>query len=125
MTVQPHYTFKAELVRVIDGDTIVARLNLGFYMTAELSLRLARINAPEMNSKDPLEREAARRATLTLRSLLDRTPLYIVTRKSDKYGRFLAECYIPGTDLEEQINVNDYLLETGMAKPYGQMEMPL
>ena len=41
------YTYKAKLIRVIDGDTIVADIDLGFNMILrDQHIRLTGINTP-------------------------------------------------------------------------------
>ncbi len=45
----PKYQYQAKLVRIIDGDTVECDIDLGFYMTARMPVRLAHINAPEHN----------------------------------------------------------------------------
>lgn len=44
------YTHRAKAVRVIDGDTIVADIDLWFGFTFRTSLRLLGINCPEMRT---------------------------------------------------------------------------
>jgi hypothetical protein len=44
----PSYVYRATCRRVIDGDTIVADVDLGFRITAALHVRIAGVNAPEV-----------------------------------------------------------------------------
>ncbi|MBN1493510.1 MAG: thermonuclease family protein [Candidatus Omnitrophica bacterium] len=44
------YIYKAEVARVIDGDTLVLRIDLGFYTWIEMKVRLRGIDAPEQES---------------------------------------------------------------------------
>lgn len=101
------YEYQAEIVRIIDGDTLKARVDLGFRSTrsvrrsqaakpakrvcggdvhAEVTLRLARIDAPEMNE---LPGQLARR--FVCEELEPVTMLRVATRKTGKYGRWIAE----------------------------------
>ena len=100
------YTYKATIVRVIDGDTVVLNIDLGFKIHHITPCRLAGINAPEMNSKDEKVRAAAVASKEYLEGLLpEGLEMTIVSRKLDKYGRpvvvFLAESnkYASVTDL--------------------------
>ena len=43
----PPYQYRAKVVRVVDGDTVILSVDLGFRVQHEISVRLARINAPE------------------------------------------------------------------------------
>ena len=62
------YHYSAELVRVIDGDTIVAHINLGFNtILKNETIRLNGINAPETRTKNVKEKtEGLRGAYLHL-----------------------------------------------------------
>ena len=41
------YQYKAEVVRIVDGDTIDVVIDLGFKITTNQRIRFARINTPE------------------------------------------------------------------------------
>lgn len=43
------YDYRATVVRVIDGDTVIVDVDLGFYMVARMSCRLTGINARELH----------------------------------------------------------------------------
>lgn len=42
------YTYRCAPVRVIDGDTLVIRLDLGFHIHAQETVRLYGVNTPEI-----------------------------------------------------------------------------
>ena len=44
------YTYKAKVLEWIDGDTLWAEIDLGFYVQIRQKIRLARIDAPELQS---------------------------------------------------------------------------
>lgn len=101
------YQYQAKLVRVIDGDTIECDIDLGFYMTARMPVRLAHINAPEHNQ------EGGTAATDHLKTLLGDGNLILKTYKPhDKYGRYLAEVIIG------DMNVNQQMIADGFAVAY-------
>jgi micrococcal nuclease len=91
------YTYKAELVRVVDGDTVDLIIDLGFDTSRRERFRLYGIDAPEMNTEAG---KAAKRWFIEALSALG--TIYVQTiqletkAKRDKYGRFLAVLY---TDL--------------------------
>src|SRR5690242_17733723 len=104
------YTYKATVLRVVDGDTVDIEIDLGFDIRTVQRVRLAGLNAPEKNT------DAGMQAKLWL---VDR--LWIgaqVTVRSDKpgggdkYGRYLATI-IDGKDGDR--SVNDALLASGHA----------
>ena len=41
------YTYKAKLLRVVDGDTCDAQIDLGFDVSVKKRIRFAGLNAPE------------------------------------------------------------------------------
>jgi micrococcal nuclease len=110
------YTYKAEVIRVIDGDTVVLNIDLGFKIHHISPCRLAGINAPEMNAKDEKVRAAAVASKEYLQSLLpEGMEVTIASRKLDKYGRpvvdFLCE--------ENQfVSVNDLMTDARLAVIY-------
>ena len=46
------YNYKAKLVRVVDGDTIDAEIDLGFGVFIKQRIRLYGIDTPESRTKD-------------------------------------------------------------------------
>ena len=93
------YSYPAEIIRVVDGDTInvrvtLADIDLGFGIhlnqTHDIKLRLAGINAPETSTKegktaaDVLTKWLPVGGTCTVVTVKDRT---------EKYGRYLAWVY--------------------------------
>ena len=88
------YIYKAELVRVVDGDTVDLIIDLGFDTSRNERFRLYGIDAPEMNT------EAGKASKAWLIGVLGPYgPIYVQTlqlatkAKRDKYGRFLAVLY--------------------------------
>lgn len=113
-----------QLVRVIDGDTVVVDIDLGMgvWVRGE-TLRLYGLNAPEMNT------ERGRTAKTFLEQLLDGAKLEIETfrnlrtavDKREKYGRYVALLLI-SRNAGEIVNANEVLLKAGHAVPYMETE---
>jgi micrococcal nuclease len=106
------YIYNAKVTNIVDGDTIDVEVDLGFYVYHQLRLRLAGIDTPEMNSKILEERMSARAAKDYVTDRLLDKEVTLKTYKKDKFGRFLADVFINGN------NVNEELLATGLAKVY-------
>jgi micrococcal nuclease len=108
--VDPAYIYRARCERVIDGDTIYLRVDLGFHVAATISGRLYGVNAPERG--DPGGPEA----TGFLRDLLflptnGPVPLVVRTYKDRRsFDRWVVEVW-----LEDGRNVADLLVEAGHA----------
>jgi endonuclease YncB( thermonuclease family) len=85
------YEYRAQVIKVTDGDTIVVRLDQGLRHGQEMAIRLYGINAPEIHVPD--QHDAAVAAKNALTTLLLNAggqwwPLVIRTikDKADKYG---------------------------------------
>jgi micrococcal nuclease len=114
------YEYKATVKRVIDGDSLVLDIDLGFYMFMnETKIRLYGLDTPEMNSDDPLLRL---QAVLATRYLYDNLPvgskvvIKTVLDKREKYGRLLATI-----TTQDGFNINDGLLENKLAINYKNL----
>ena len=111
------YQYNAELIRVIDGDTVKLRVDVGFRMAYTDNFRLAGIDTPELNSSDPEERERAQKAKDFLQLELHQRSIRIETTKPGKYGRWLATIEVY-TSQAGWVDVNRMLLSKGLAVPY-------
>lgn len=104
------WTYQVISVRVIDGDTIEALLDLGFHCRFDISMRLDGINAAEHGSV------SGDAATAWLTGLVAASKEVLVTThkhaSGDKFGRILAVLWCDG------VNVNDLAVSLGHAVPY-------
>ena len=95
------YIYKAELVRVVDGDTVDLIIDLGFDTSRKERFRLYGIDAPEMNTA---EGKAAKKwledALMPLEAVCIQTIQLETKAKRDKYGRFLAVLYDDLSDIQ-------------------------
>jgi len=99
------YTYEADLERVVDGDTLWARIHLGFGVWTRQKLRLRGIDAPEMNSS------AGKEAKKYLQRLLKDTTTFVLrTTRSDKFDRYLADIFAGTT------YINQALIDAGHAR---------
>lgn len=111
------FTYLARVIRVVDGDTCEIQVDLGFRIYHSMMVRLAGINAYELNSKIEDERVLAQQGKEYLIALLTPYPVVkIVSSKpfgGDKYGRYLASIHLPDGTI-----VNDKMIEQGYAITY-------
>jgi micrococcal nuclease len=106
------YTYRAKVTAVYDGDTLTADIDLGFSVVLrDQTVRLARINAPELRgagaemgvkSRDALRSQVLGK-TVVLRTIKD---------SREKYGRWLGEVWL------NDKCVNDWLLAESLAVKY-------
>lgn len=104
------YIRSAAVKRIIDGDTLVVIVDLGFSIATEQTVRLAGINAPEVVGEDKAAGLAAKLW------LIERLPVGTLVRvhtvkDNDKYGRYLANVLVPG----EAMTINEQLVAAGHA----------
>ena len=108
------YYYKIELLRVVDGDTVDVRIDLGFNVWHKCRVRLMGINAPESRTRDKEEKKRGLAAKQWLINTLDSAQADIEMRShgSGKYGRILGEIYI------NDININQLMVSEGHAIKY-------
>lgn len=109
------YDYNATIIRVVDGDTVEALIDLGFRTHHKGMVRLYAIDTPETRTRDLEEKEAGIRARDRLIELLDKCEnrVILISHGLDKYGRALGTLIDPdGVDLNQQL-----ILE-GLAESY-------
>lgn len=102
------FTYRAKIIKVYDGDTVTAVIDLGFGISKVERLRLARINAPEVRGASRVEGKASRdwlRGEILDQEVIVKT----LKDKKGKFGRYIAEVYLGDR------NINDAIVETGHA----------
>ena len=112
------YTYKCRILKVIDGDTVDAEVDLGFRVKMQMRFRLAGIDAPEMDT--PIGK-IARQQLITWMSdsfgSLQLNELTVRTEKDkqEKYGRYL------GTFFDASgMSINQRMIDGGYAKEWKQ-----
>lgn len=117
MTPAIQYVFAAKLIRVIDGDTAVLDVDLGFQVHYACHVRFMRYNAPELHGPHPGQGAAAK---AELEAVLTGKQLLITTSKdfSQTFARYLAEVYV----IEETGGfwVADHMISKGFSVKQGQ-----
>ena len=99
------YRYKVHSVdKIVDGDTVDLTIDLGFNILIKQRIRLFGIDAPEIRTKDLVEKEYGVAAKSWLYDAIFFTDLlYIQTvKQNDKYGRILGILYVGNS--EESIN---------------------
>lgn len=102
------FTYYAEIERVVDGDTIIAQVDLGFGVTTRQYLRFRGIDSPELDTARG--KQAKHFVESELKSVLY---VIITSTKSDKYDRYLADIFYIKTGKEQFLN--NQLLTRGLA----------
>ena len=109
------YRFRILSYRIIDGDSIVADLDLGLGITTTENIRLADIDAPEIRTKDLYEKEAGIKAKNWLIDNMDNAEQLVLETlqfNRGRYGRLI------GYVIADGVNLNTRMLSEGLAVPY-------
>lgn len=106
------WTYRAKVIRVVDGDTLDVRIDQGFRSWRLERLRLFGIDTPETRGE---EREEGLRSKDYVQAWLEErnNDVIIRTSESDSFGRWLAKVYD-----EDGFMLNAELLEKGLAEKY-------
>ena len=80
------YTYKMSPLKVVDGDTIDAEIDLGFDIKVKKRVRFMGINAPESRTKDLEEKARGLAAKDRVKQLLEGSEN--ITLKSHGVGKF-------------------------------------
>lgn len=107
------YEYNLQSVRVIDGDTLEAVIDLGFRITIKETIRLAGINAPEMRTPAG---PPAKAALIAMTMGWERLTIASEKSKQEKFGRWLGTLWGHSSGLVE--NLNRKMIQSGHAVPY-------
>jgi micrococcal nuclease len=108
--------FIAYPLRVIDGDTFTARIDLEPFVQGaiETHVRIAGIDAPELRGETKQAGQAAK-AWLEAR-LKGLSYVLLFTHGRDSFGRLLADVSVGGADLG--VSLGPDMIAAGVAAPY-------
>jgi len=108
------YEYNAICTRVVDGDTLDARVDLGFNVWIECRIRLHGIDAPETRTKNLEEKQAGLKTKQALVAIMEDCDNKFILKSHGvgKYGRCLGVVFIDGE------NINNRLINEGLAKKY-------
>ena len=115
------YEYECKIARVIDGDSIILDIDLGFglWIHGE-SIRLFGVDCPECRSRDKEEKAAGLAAKDFVKRLLHDGGTYtLTTKEKGKFGRYLGTIF-----LTDKTSINDALVKERLAVPYfGQSKV--
>ena len=114
------YEYHAKVINVVDGDTIVVDIDLGFNVVlSNQSVRLLGVDTPESRTSDKIEKVFGLASKDYTKSFVENCKKDVIlrTHKSDdseKFGRLLGEIINP----ESKEVLNNSLIEEGFAVKY-------
>ena len=109
--------YSCKLVRVVDGDTCDAMIDLGFDTWVKKRIRFYGVDTWESrtrNKEEKIKGLAAKAYTKDLLENSDDGKFSIISHGVGKYGRVLGELFISG----QEKSLNELLKENGHAYEY-------
>ena len=127
----PSYQFPVVITRIVDGDTVDARIDMGFKIVYEERIRLLGLDTPESYTSNKKEKVLGLAAKARIKELIAQANVLpkkrgkrdVVLKTSKhgkgKFGRILGEIWVNANTGEGGgINVNGQLIEEGHARWY-------
>lgn len=113
------YIYRIKTVlKVVDGDTIDADIDLGFDISLTKRIRLAGIDTPESRTADAFEKKLGLQAKEWLKNRLQFAKDILIKTElpdsTEKYGRIIGHLFING----EAVSVNNQMIAEGHAWNY-------
>ena len=117
------FIYNAKCLKVVDGDTVDATVDLGFDTWKKIRIRLVGTNTPESRTRDLEEKARGLAAKNFLIDLLKKhnNEFILHSQGVGKYGRCLGELHVDIVDGKECLtlaNVNELLIKEGHAVEY-------
>jgi micrococcal nuclease len=110
--IAPCYRYRAALVRVIDGDTYVLRIDLGFRAAITVTIRVHGYDAPELHGADHVRGAAAKAEAEKYFAGYSVPPVIVVETVQDdqSFARWIGSVYLDGH------SIVDHLVAAGHVK---------
>jgi len=117
------YNYKIRPVKIIDGDTIDAEIDLGFDIKTKKRIRFAGINTPESRTRDLKEKARGLAAKDRVKQLLNGCDnITLQSHGLGKFGRCLGEIFLDKVDGKECLtlkSLNELLIKEKHAVEYN------
>ena len=105
------FQYEAEVIRVVDGDTIDAKISLGFDVYVKKRIRFQGFNAPESRTRDLEEKKRGLAAKDRVIEILKENDNKFLLKSHGvgKYGRCLGEIFVEtlGDDSLQKTLINE------------------
>lgn len=96
--IEPTYIYRATVSRVIDGDTFLARIDLGFRVAITVAVRVRNLNTPEQNET------GGDAATAFVHELIEGKAVVIQSYKDRRsFERWVCDVWVGGRSLAELV----------------------
>jgi micrococcal nuclease len=107
-----------QILKVVDGDTIDADIDLGFDISLTKRIRLAGVDTPESRTADTNEKKYGLESKEWLKHKVENAKNILIKTElpdsTEKYGRIIGHLFI-----NDQANsLNEQMIDAGMAWSY-------
>jgi micrococcal nuclease len=118
MDKDPYIYRVKKVIKVVDGDTIDADIDLGFDISLTKRVRLSGVDTPESRTTDLKEKKLGLESKEWLKHKLDFAKDVLIKTElpdsTEKYGRILGNLYINN----EALSLNQQMIDEGYALAY-------
>ncbi len=118
MDKDPYIYRVKEVLKIVDGDTIDADIDLGFDISLTKRVRLNGIDTPESRTTDLKEKTLGLEVKEWLKHKLEGAKDILIKTQlpdsTEKYGRILGNLYINN----ESLSLNEQMINAGYAWSY-------
>ena len=119
------YTYKVEVTRVVDGDTVDVDVDLGFGMIYKKQrVRMKGIDTPESRTRDLEEKFYGLLSKQFLKDILEGREVQLISHDKGKFGRIIGDLLIDPFQITEDVitnaggSVNQMMIDNNHAVPY-------
>jgi len=107
-----------KVIKVVDGDTIDADIDLGFDISLTKRVRLSGVDTPESRTTDLKEKKLGLESKEWLKHKLEFAKDVLIKTElpdsTEKYGRILGNLYVNN----EALSLNQQMIDEGYALAY-------
>jgi micrococcal nuclease len=119
MSLRDPYIYRIkQILKVVDGDTIDADIDLGFDISLSKRIRLAGVDTPESRTTDVNEKKYGLESKEWLKHKVENAKNILIKTElpdsTEKYGRIIGHLYIN----DQESSLNDQMVVEGYAWTY-------
>jgi micrococcal nuclease len=119
MSLRDPYIYRIkQIIKVVDGDTIDADIDLGFDISLSKRIRLAAVDTPESRTADANEKKYGLESKEWLKHKVENAKNILIKTElpdsTEKYGRIIGHLFINDQDT----SLNNQMITEGYAWTY-------
>ena len=120
MSLKDPYIYRIkQIIKVVDGDTIDADIDLGFDISLSKRIRLAAVDTPESRTSDANEKKYGLESKEWLKHKVESAKNILIKTElpdsTEKYGRIIGHLFVN----DQESSLNDQMITEGYAWEYS------